>query len=96
MIQGKFVGSANGGQEHSMCTEPSNFEKRKELNMSEPERSEKADAVQAGSPEKQESEPPDADRREAVKKLGAFAACTAPAMLAVLLPKQSLGGPSEH
>lgn len=58
--------------------------------MSKSEPGKKADAVQAGSPEKQE--PPDADRREAVKKLGKFAVCTAPVMLGLLLPKKSTAG----
>ena len=62
--------------------------------MPESKSGEKPDAVQAESPEKQEAGVPDADRREAVKKLGKFAACTAPAMLAILLPKKSSVGPS--
>jgi hypothetical protein len=62
--------------------------------VSKPECSDKVNSVQTGSPEKQEGEPLDADRREAVKKLGKFAACTAPAMLVLMLPKQSLEGPS--
>ena len=54
----------------------------------------KADAVRPDAPKKQEGTP-DSERREAVKKLGKFAACTAPAMLALLLPKKSTVGPSE-
>jgi len=52
----------------------------------------KKHAVQARSPKKRESGCPDSNRREAVKKLGKFAACTAPAMLALLLPKESKAG----
>ena len=57
--------------------------------MSKSKSRKKAKAVQAGPPEKQEGGCPDSDRREAMKKLGKFAACTAPAMLALLLPKES-------
>jgi hypothetical protein len=41
-------------------------------------------------PEQQRKDLADEERREALKKLGVYAAYTAPAMLALLLPKKCL------